>query len=214
MARRSAIFRSFAVIATTFLVASCDQARDSESPLAPATPSFSQGSSGGNSGPGSGNSGPGSGLQDLLGANKTKEVKLITEAWAPVEQKLSKLIGMSGGTISLLGHTLTVEPGTVTIPTLFTLTALPTPEIDVLVTATVTDVLGGVLDVGELGFKRPVTLTLTYYRAYNVDDPKRLVLVYFNPNGKLEVLDSNVDYKRYTVSAKLKHFSKYGMASN
>ena len=101
-----------------------------------------------------------------------------------------------------------------TIPTLFTLVALPTPEVDVLATATITDVLGKVVDVGELGFKRPVTLTLTYYRATNVDDPKRLVIVYFRPNGKLEVLDSNVDYKRYTVTAKLKHFSKYGMASN
>ena len=47
-------------------------------------------------------------------------------------------------------------------------------------TATVTDILGNVLNVGGNGFKKPVTLTLSYARSPDALDPSHLVIVYVN----------------------------------
>jgi len=125
--------------------------------------------------------------------------------------KVSKVIGLGGGSITLLGHTLTVPAGAVTVPTLFLMVALPTPVVDVELTATVTDLLGRVLNVGSKGFRKPVTLTLTYDRATNVTDPSKLFIVYLN-GSESESLPSTVNQANKTVTAQLQHFSAYAMA--
>ena len=207
MARRSAFFRSIAVVAALFVVASCDQARPgNESPLAPSTETVPQ-----------------SGLvgdllspvTDLLRPPPPGPFTLITEEPRIGDLDLTKLITVSGGVVSVAGITIDVPAGAVTAPTLFTVLALPTPTIDASLTALVPQLFGRVLNIGEIGFRKPVTITMSYARATNVVDPSKLVIVYYNyDENKLEALPSTVDTVRKTVSAQTDHFSKYGMASN
>lgn len=129
---------------------------------------------------------------------------------------LSGIIGITGGSISLAGHVLEVPAGAVTVPTLFTLTVPLNGYVQVDLSATVTTILGKVVDVGALGFQKPVKLSLTYARATNVSDPKSLFVAYM-PNGdhsKLEKLPSTLHATKKLVSAQLGHFSKYCMASD
>ena len=126
----------------------------------------------------------------------------------------SKLIGLLGGNVSLAGHTVTVPFGAVLQSTLFTLQRVDNGYIEVEATALVTDLLGNVLDVGALGFRRDVTLTLSYARATNVTDPSRLKIIRLNPNGRHEVMPSTVNTSSMTVRARLDHFSRYAMVSD
>ena len=191
MARRSVFLRSVAVLATALSLVSCERATEVSSPT---TPSASL-------------------LTDLL-AQPSYSFKLITESVIPpIDTKVSGLIGSNGGSITLMGHTLTVPKGAVSVPTLFTLVALPNPYVDVEATASITGILGQVVDVGIFGFKKPVTLTLTYSRANNVTNPANLFIGYFGANG-IEPLPSTVNTANKTVSAQLHHFSKYGMCEN
>ena len=68
-------------------------------------------------------------------------------------------------------------------------------------------------DVGEDGFEKPVTISLSYDKLY-IRDPSKLFILRYNENGQHEKLPSVVDTRKKTVSAKLDHFSKYAMASN
>lgn len=127
---------------------------------------------------------------------------------------LSSVIGIRGGRISIAGHVLEVPAGAVTVPTLFTLTVPLNGNVEVDLSATVTDVLGNVIDVGSKGFEKPVKLTLTYARGTNVEDPADLFIAYM-PNGdhsKHEKLPSKHEDKKKLVSTSLSHFSKYCMA--
>jgi hypothetical protein len=130
---------------------------------------------------------------------------------------LSSVIGIQGGKISLAGHVLTIPAGAVTIPTLFTMTVPLNGYVEVELLATVSTVLGTVIDVGAQGFKKPVTLSLTYARAMpNVDNPSKLFIAYMK-NGdyiELQKLPSWTDRNQKLVSAELDHFSKYCMASD
>ena len=127
---------------------------------------------------------------------------------------LSRIIGLLGGTISVANHSVTVPFGAVTLPTLFTLTYAGNGYVEVDATATITDLLGRILDVGGLGFKKPVTMTLSYARATNVTDPSRLKIVRLNPNGQHEVMPSTVNTWKKTVSAQLDHFSRYALVTD
>jgi hypothetical protein len=69
------------------------------------------------------------------------------------------------------------------------------------------------VDVGEQGFEKPVTITLSYDKL-NVRDPSKLFILRYNENGQHEKLPSVVNTRAKTVSAQLDHFSKYAMASN
>jgi len=205
MARRSAFFRSIAILSTIFMVASCDRATDRESPLAPpsapqAVPQ--QGLIGDVVAP----------LAELLKPPPPGPFTLITEEPLLGDLSLSKLLGIGGGTITVAGITLDVPAGAVSVPTLFTVLALPTPVIDVSLTALVPQLLSG---LNITTFKKPVTITMSYARATNVSDASKLVIVYYNYySNKLEALPSTVDLEKKTVSAQTTHFSKYGMASN
>ena len=200
MARRSAFIRSVVAIAATLMLASCaDSAGPQPESVTPVQPQ----------------AGLISDALNLLKAPPPSEYKLITEPTLLGDLNLSKLIGLNGGTISVAGITLTVPKGAITVPTLFTVAALPTSVIDASLTATTTNLLGLVTDVGSIGFKKPVTITMSYARATNVKDPSKLFLVYYDyANNKLVKLPSVVDTKNKTVSAQVDHFSKYGMAEN
>lgn len=132
---------------------------------------------------------------------------------------VSKLIGVDGGQISLAGHTITVPAGAVEVPTLFTITLKTTGYVDVDLSATVTDLLGNVIDVGEKGFAKPVTLTLTFARSPNapsdadeMKDIKVLRMLGDTHDDDHEALETEVDSETRTASAKLDHFSGYCLA--
>jgi hypothetical protein len=203
MARRGAFLRSVAMLAAVFVVASCDHTADRESPLAPVTPAAPQAGVVGDL------------LSDILRPPPPGPFTLITETPHSGPFQLTRLLNISGGTISVAGITVDVPAGAVTVPTLFTVFALPTPVIDASLTAVIPQWLGRVLDIGERGFNKPVTITMSYAQATNVVDPSKLVIVYYNyDENRLEALPSTVDTVRKTVSARTRHFSKYGMASN
>lgn len=129
--------------------------------------------------------------------------------------QLSEVIGVSGGTISLLGHTLTVPPGAVNQPSVFTLLVLPTGYVEVDLTATVSGLLGNLLNIGAQGFSTPVPVTLSYSRATNVKNPEDLTVVYL-PGllgyRNIQPVPSQVDTVNKTVTAELRHFSRYALA--
>ena len=126
-----------------------------------------------------------------------------------------QLIGFAGGSVSLLGHTLTVPAGAVTKPTLFLLTVLPTGKVEVDLLATITT-LFGVVDVGSRGFAKPVPVTLTYSRSTNVGEHgselKVLRIKSLLGYGNYEVMPSTVDTTNRKVTAALDHFSRYSLA--
>ena len=127
---------------------------------------------------------------------------------------LSRIIGLLGGTISVANHSISVPLGAVTLPTLFTLRHANNGYVEVDATATITDLLGRILDVGGLGFKKPVTMTLSYARATNVTDPSRLKIVRLKADGQHEIMPSTVNPWKKTVSAQLDHFSRYALVTD
>ena len=129
--------------------------------------------------------------------------------------RVSEVIGVGGGAVEILGHRIVVPAGAVDIPTLFTLIALPTGYVQVDITALAGDLLGGLSDQGSDGFNKPVRLDLTYSRATNVSNPRKLVILRLNPDGMSavhEALPSTVDRSNERVTVWLDHFSGYSMA--
>jgi hypothetical protein len=128
------------------------------------------------------------------------------------ELQISELIGPGGGSIHLEGHSLTVPEGAVEEPTVFTMTLRSDGYVGVDLSA----VVGDIVDVGANGFPdgKEVTLSLTYAWASNVTDPSKLKIVQLLDDGTVDPLESKVQGAEKTVTAKLKHFSKYCLASN
>jgi len=129
--------------------------------------------------------------------------------------RVSQVIGLEGGTLTLLGHTLTVPRGAVDEPALFTLLVLPSGYVSVELTALTGSLLGGLIDLGSGGFLTPVQVELSYSRARGVEDPDDLVILRMNPRGLRYVhqaLPSDTDESTRTVEAWLDHFSAYCMA--
>ena len=157
-------------------------------------------------------------LGGLLGGSGASGYTLVEDPLLPgILQAVSTngVIGLNGGQLSLLGHTLTVPAGAVSQPTVFTLTVLPTGYVEVNLTATLTSVLGLVLNVGEQGFAKPVPITLSYARATNVTDPSELTVVHVGGllgYRNIQAVTSQVDTTSQTVTAELEHFSRYSLA--
>jgi hypothetical protein len=145
-------------------------------------------------------------------ANQITVIKETTTWGLPLS--VQSLIGLLGGVLNLNGHSLLVPKGAVTVPTLFIMSTPNTSDVDVDLLALLPTLLGKLLNVGERGFAKPVTVTLSYGRAYNVTNASRLFIVRKLPDGRYEKMPSTVDPVRKTVSAQLDHFSKYCMASN
>ena len=125
----------------------------------------------------------------------------------------SKLIGISGGTVTLLGHSINVPSGAVVTPSIFTIVVLSTGYVEVSLLELVPNLLGGLKSIGEYGFLKPVTLSLTYSRSPDPIDPSRLVILY-NNGTSVQPLATTVNTTTKTASAQLKHFSKYCLAEN
>lgn len=155
-------------------------------------------------------------IGSLLGGSSVAGYTLVKD---PVLSGLTSVsvnsvISFGGGSISLLGHTVTVPAGAVTQPTLFTLTVLPTGYVEVDLLATV-NTLFGILDVGSKGFAKPVPVTLTYSRGTNVKNERKLTVLRVKSligYEKYEVMPSTVDTSKETVTAPLDHFSRYTLA--
>jgi len=134
----------------------------------------------------------------------------------PLQLQVSDLISLNGGSISLLGHTLTVPSGAVTSPTLFTMLLGLNGYVEVHLEA-LTPTLFGLLNIGGNGFRRPVRVTISYANAVGVTDPSKLVIVHL-PGlwgyNRAEPVPTTVDPVRKTVTAELDHFSRYALASN
>lgn len=122
--------------------------------------------------------------------------------------QVSRVISVLGGSVSLAGHSLSIPAGAVTLPTVFTLTLMPTGHVDVELTGVLTSLLGRDVDVGAAGLRRPASLTLTWARASNVDDPHRLRIARV-ANDVTELLATDVDSGSRTVSTALEHLSRY-----
>ncbi|HEX6588338.1 MAG TPA: hypothetical protein VF039_04900 [Longimicrobiales bacterium] len=127
---------------------------------------------------------------------------------------VTRLIGLDGGTLSLLGHRLVVPANAVDQPTTFTLGVLLSGNTRVDLTAYAPG-NSGRIDVGAAGFDRPVRLDMSYERATNVRDPRDLVIIRLNPAGMgalHEVVPATVDTRNERVTTWLEHFSGYAMA--
>jgi hypothetical protein len=123
------------------------------------------------------------------------------------------LLGTVGGTLDVLGHTLHVPQGAVRKRTLFSVLALPGGYVEVDLNASLFGLLGGLLNIGEQGFYKPVTVTLSYERSTNIPDPTKLVIIRLNGLfGTPEEVPTRVDLENQTVSADLDHFSRYAIA--
>jgi hypothetical protein len=121
-------------------------------------------------------------------------------------------IGSSGGTISTAAYTLIVPLGAVTENTKFQIEPTNNGTYSVQLRAYKQGLLG-LVDIGEKGFRKPVTLKVSYANANGVTNEKKLVIVYLCDDGA-EVQSTSVDTKKETVSTQLAHFSKYAMAQN
>ena len=156
-------------------------------------------------------------LGGLLGGNNVQGYTLVRDPLLPgILNAVStgSLIGFNGGSISLLGHTVTVPVGAVTKPTLFSLIVLPTGYVEVDLTATLTSILGP-FDVGAAGFQKLVPVSLSYARGTNVSDPSQLKVLRIKSllgYGNYEVMPTTVNTTTKTANTQLDHFSRYTLA--
>src|SRR4051812_14869360 len=98
-------------------------------------------------------------LHPAVAVDTARHLYTLVEGRPPLgsELQLGQLVGVAGGVLSLAGHTLTVPQGALSEPALVTLSLLPSGYVEVELTAVRTDALGSTVDVGGLGFARPVT---------------------------------------------------------
>ncbi|MBI4541247.1 MAG: hypothetical protein HY704_17230 [Gemmatimonadetes bacterium] len=124
---------------------------------------------------------------------------------------VAEWIGREGGVLRLAGHRLKIPAGAVDAPTLFLLVPAADGYVEVKLQA-----LRGSTDVGEKGFRKPVELSLTYGWATNVTNPRQLLIVHLVGDSRehLEPVKSLLDESSRTVTARLKHFSRYAIAQN
>jgi hypothetical protein len=130
----------------------------------------------------------------------------------------SAVIGPEGGSLELIGHRVRVPAGAVRGPTTFTISGRPgTVEVELEATAPAS--IGGVVNVGRRGFDRPVEVTLSYARTAFTHNPPGVdhltLLRVFSRFGydRFEPVTTRVDEETRTVTAELRHFSRYALAS-
>ena len=132
---------------------------------------------------------------------------------ADMPREASEVIGPSGGHLAAAGYEILVPGGAVRDATLFTLRAVDDGTLSVQLTATRRDRDGTLLDVGPLGFRKKVTLVMSYAGLAEQVDPAALAVVWVHADGVLVRLPSSyVDPSRRIVAAQLEHFSGYAVA--
>jgi len=125
----------------------------------------------------------------------------------------SAWIGPKGGTLKTAAYTLTVPAYAVTTNTRFDLAPTNTGTYSVDLHAYQQGLLR-LVDVGGKGFRKPVTLTISYANAKGVTKPSNIDIIYLRPDGTLQIMQTSVDSNTETVSSALPHFSKYAMVQN
>lgn len=158
----------------------------------------------------------GGGDNDDGGSEDAGEYTLITTERRDVgliELLVTRLLGLDGGLLSILGHSIYVPDDAIDGVALFSIQVENEGIVEVDLSATRISLLG-LIDIGSQGFDEPVTLTLSYANATNVEDPDDLVILRRLPDGGFEELPTTVNKRNKTVSAKLDHFSGYCMAAN
>jgi hypothetical protein len=138
---------------------------------------------------------------------------------------VAQWIGPEGGTLVLTGrgldgklaaHTLTVPARAVAQRLLFTMELTSTTHLEVELNAFLVAPDGTTTtEVGQHGFKRPVTLSLSYAGATNVVSPSALNIVWIEDGKAREkVRKVRDDSSKQWVAGELNHFSRYRMAAN
>ncbi|MGQ0561121.1 MAG: hypothetical protein ACT443_04510 [Gemmatimonadota bacterium] len=120
-------------------------------------------------------------------------------------------IGKQGGVLEFDDHKLVVQKNSVRRPTYFSATLVTGDYIRIDLNAWEMD--GGQKPVTT--FQVTVRLVLDLDELEDqIGDRSRVVVVYHNPNGTLEIVPSVVDRREETVTAFLSHFSEYSPATN
>jgi hypothetical protein len=120
---------------------------------------------------------------------------------------------LTGGTITMLGHSITVPAGATDYPTLFTLAVGRTGNIEVDLSAMEIPPLG--LPVLRTQFKKQIVLSLNYSRSPDrrVLRTRGVIVHVVSPSDATPVWTSIRPTQQRGV-ATLWHFSKYMMATN
>ena len=122
-------------------------------------------------------------------------------------------IDEDGGTVSVAAYKLVVPRYAVSQATLFELKPVNDGTYKVELHA-YRRINGVNVEVGHLGFNRPVTYSVSYANARGVVDPRKLFIAYLRPDGKAEIQPGVIDLYRKTVTSPLSHFSKYALAQD
>jgi hypothetical protein len=118
----------------------------------------------------------------------------------------SQTIGPLGGDLSAGGMTLSIPPGAVPLPTLFTVTVPPSKYVEVEITA---------LGVEHFVFDAPVRITLDYGRCTRSDiDQAPLTVWYIDgiTDTPLRPMGGEDDKGARTVTFTTGHLSSYAIA--
>jgi hypothetical protein len=121
-------------------------------------------------------------------------------------------IGAAGGSLTILGHTLSVPAGAVSSPTLFTIAVQPTGLIEVELTAMQIPEFG--LPVPITQFDVPLQLSLSYSRSRDRAIMRETGVIIHVDGVNATPVRSRVRPAQKKVVATLWHFSRYMMASN
>lgn len=141
-------------------------------------------------------------------ARNVKSIKILRSV-NPLTQDIryesKSPINSKGGVFTFGSNTLTVQRNSVQGPTLFSATIRAGEEIRIDLRAWEPN------GTPVTTFKIPVKLTLDLSGVAEDlgTDIRKVVIVFHDPNGTLEVMPSSVDPKTNTVSAMLNHFSDY-----
>lgn len=119
------------------------------------------------------------------------------------------VIGPAGGTLSLGEHILFVPPHAVDAEATFRMEKHAGTHVRLHLTAS----RHAENDVGRRGFKRPLTLMLSYRDAANLaaSDISALQVMYIRNDNRVKPLPSSINYFDRWVGTELRHFSEYGI---
>jgi hypothetical protein len=143
-----------------------------------------------------------------------KEFTIVAGQLPATVRSVSAEIGPDGGVLVLAGpagtaHTLTVPAGAVNERLRFEMTL--SDGNDIMVDLAAYRLKGRPEEVGHLGFKKPVLLSLSYAFAAPGLDPSRLSIVYLVGRAVKEQLPTRAGNGRFVVG-ELRHFSRYAVA--
>lgn len=182
MHRFKKLFRLIPMIALAVVATSCDNIGEPTEPTLGPSPMV---------------------VTSTSGEKYTVAVELL-----PTKGEVSASIGTGGGVLVLGRHFLTIAPGAVSAPTQFKMVRDAENPLRVELTAT----RNTENDIGSQGFNASVKLGISYFGTVSTPlDLNSMKILYFRPDGLVEVMPSWVQVGNYLVTAELQHFSQYGL---